>query len=136
MKESTPLEKMMNVCCSRLGVQASQARFTIGGECVAPDDMAEKLGLGDGDIINVVAEFDSPKVCKRVTFEADVALIVAAEAPAWYGKQGEVSADEHVFREDVDTRHLRVASCREHAGTDRVDDASSDRRRRRAGRRG
>ncbi len=52
-KKSTPLRKLMDGYCSRLGVQASQIRFMIDGECIAPDGTAEKLGLVDEYFIDV-----------------------------------------------------------------------------------
>ena len=51
LKKSTSLCKLMDAYCSRLGLQASQVRFIVNGERIAPDDTAEKLGLEDGDFI-------------------------------------------------------------------------------------
>merc|ERR1711918_179846 len=52
IKKSTPLRKLMDAYCSRLGLQASQVRFMVDGERIAPDDTAEKLGLEDEDLID------------------------------------------------------------------------------------
>ena len=56
IKKSTSLRKLMDAYCSRLGLQASQVRFMVNGERIAPDDTAEKLGLEDGDLIDVAME--------------------------------------------------------------------------------
>merc|ERR1711933_663839 len=56
IKKSTPLRKLMDAYCSRLGLQASQVRFMVEGERIAPDDTAEKLGLEDEDLIDVAME--------------------------------------------------------------------------------
>merc|ERR1712203_88512 len=53
IKKSTPLRKLMDAYCSRLGLTASQVRFMVDGERIAPDDTAEKLGLEDEDLIDV-----------------------------------------------------------------------------------
>merc|ERR1711933_641865 len=55
-KKTTPLRKLMDAYCSRLGLQASQVRFMVDGERIAPDDTAEKLGLEDEDLIDVAME--------------------------------------------------------------------------------
>ena len=49
IKKSTPLRKVMVAYCSRLGFQSSQVRFMVNlsGECIGPEDSAEKLGLED-----------------------------------------------------------------------------------------
>jgi small ubiquitin-related modifier len=54
--KSTPLRKLMDSYCSRLGLQVSQMRFTVNGKCVASDDTAENLGLEDDDLIEAVME--------------------------------------------------------------------------------
>ncbi len=46
----------MDAYCSRLGLQSSQVRFMVDGECVAPGDTAEMLGFDDGDIIDAASE--------------------------------------------------------------------------------
>merc|ERR1711972_1211789 len=56
IKKSTPLRKLMDAYCSRLGLQSSQVRFMVDGERIAPDDTAEKLGLEDEDLIDVAME--------------------------------------------------------------------------------
>jgi len=56
IKKATPLRKLMDAYCSRLGLQASQVRFMVDGERIAPDDTAEKLGLEDEDLIDVAME--------------------------------------------------------------------------------
>ena len=56
IKKSTPLRKLMNAYCSRLGLQASQVRFMVDGERIAPDDTAEELGLADEGPIDVAKE--------------------------------------------------------------------------------
>mmetsp|Transcript_18227 Transcript_18227/g.32036 ORF Transcript_18227/g.32036 Transcript_18227/m.32036 type:complete len:90 (-) Transcript_18227:213-482(-) len=56
IKKSTPLRKLMDAYCSRLGLQASQVRFMVDGERIAADDTAEKLGLEDEDLIDVAME--------------------------------------------------------------------------------
>jgi len=53
VKKSTPLWRLMDACCSRFGFQASQVHFMFNGKRIARDDTAEKLGLGDGDHIDV-----------------------------------------------------------------------------------
>ncbi len=54
IRRLTPLMKLMDPYRSRLGWLASQASFLVDGACIAPDDTAEKLGLVDGDVIDVV----------------------------------------------------------------------------------
>jgi len=56
IKKTTPLRKLMDAYCSRLGLQASQVRFMVDGERIGPDDSAEKLGLEDEDLIDVAME--------------------------------------------------------------------------------
>ncbi|CAE8586604.1 unnamed protein product [Polarella glacialis] len=56
IKKSTPLRKLMDAYCIRLGLQASQVRFMVDGERIAADDTAEKLGLEDEDLIDVAME--------------------------------------------------------------------------------
>merc|ERR1712217_1001858 len=56
IKKSTPLRKLMDAYCSRLGLTASQVRFMVDGERISADDTAEKLGLEDEDLIDVVME--------------------------------------------------------------------------------
>merc|ERR1712232_1301934 len=56
IKKSTPLRKLMDAYCSRLGLQSSQVRFMVDGERIAPEDSAEKLGLEDEDLIDVAME--------------------------------------------------------------------------------
>jgi len=55
IKKTTPLRKMMAAYCSREGLQASQIRFVVEGQLLAPDHTAEKLGLEDDAIIAVVS---------------------------------------------------------------------------------
>ena len=55
-KKPTPLRKLMNAYGNRLGLQASHVRFMVDGECVAPDDTAEELGLGHEDLVDVAME--------------------------------------------------------------------------------
>merc|ERR1711894_354674 len=54
IKKSTPLQKLMDAYCNRKGLQASQFRFMVDQEQVASEDTAEKLGLVDEDVIDVV----------------------------------------------------------------------------------
>merc|ERR1712091_282182 len=56
IKKSTPLRKLMDAYCSRLGLTASQVRFMVDGERISADDTAEKLGLEDEDLIDVAME--------------------------------------------------------------------------------
>merc|ERR1711933_661418 len=56
IKKATPLRKLMDVYCSRLGLRASQVRFMVDGERILPDDTAERLGLEDEDLIEVAME--------------------------------------------------------------------------------
>merc|ERR1712017_31927 len=56
IKKSTPLRKLMDAYCNRLGLQAQQVRFMVDGERIGPDDTAEKLGLEDEDLIDVAME--------------------------------------------------------------------------------
>merc|ERR1712093_350439 len=56
IKKTTPLRKLMDAYCNRLGMQSSQVRFMVDGERIAPDDTADKLGLEDEDLINVAME--------------------------------------------------------------------------------
>eukprot|EP00913_Durusdinium_trenchii_P033309 g31184.t1 len=61
IKKTTPLRKLMDAYCSRLGLQASQVRFMVDGERIAADDTAEKLGLEEmGCILEVKHQSDSP----------------------------------------------------------------------------
>ncbi len=50
VKESLPLKKLMEAYCTSSGLKASQVRFLVAGVCIAPDDTAEGLGLGDGNL--------------------------------------------------------------------------------------
>eukprot|EP00972_Heterocapsa_arctica_P039824 5868437-Heterocapsa_arctica.AAC.1 len=54
-KSTQRLRKLISACCLRLDLQESQVRFMVGRYCIAPDDTAEKLGLKDGDTIDVVS---------------------------------------------------------------------------------
>ncbi len=45
IKKTTPLRKLMHVCCSRLGPQASKVRFMADDERIAPDDTPDNFGL-------------------------------------------------------------------------------------------
>jgi len=56
IKKSTPLRKLMDAYCSRLGLQSAQVRFMVDGERIGPDDTADKLGLEDEDLIDVAME--------------------------------------------------------------------------------
>merc|ERR1712190_251494 len=56
IKKSTPLRKLMDAYCSRLGLTAAQVRFMVDGERISADDTAEKLGLEDEDLIDVAME--------------------------------------------------------------------------------
>merc|ERR1712125_74619 len=56
IKKSTPLCKLMDAYCSRLGLTAAQVRFMVDGERISADDTAEKLGLEDEDLIDVAME--------------------------------------------------------------------------------
>ena len=51
--KSKPLGKLMDVYCSRLGLQASQVRFAVNGTSIARVDTADKLKLSDMDLIDV-----------------------------------------------------------------------------------
>ncbi len=53
VKKHTPMRKLMDAYCSRLGLQASQVRFEtlIGCKPIAPVDTAEVLELDDEDLI-------------------------------------------------------------------------------------
>ena len=53
IKKSTTMGKWMLDYCRRHGLQASQVRFMIDGERIAPDHTAEKLGLENNDTIEV-----------------------------------------------------------------------------------
>ena len=53
IKKSTPLRKLMDDYCSRFVPRASHVRFLVKGEFIAQDDTADKLGLKDGDLIDV-----------------------------------------------------------------------------------
>ncbi len=62
IKKSTPLGKLTGACCSHFGLHASQVGFWIGGERVAPDDAAEKLGLGgEGRIVVALQRTPGPR---------------------------------------------------------------------------
>lgn len=52
MKRSSPLRKLMDAYCNRLGMRSSQVRFMVGAERIAPDDTAENLGLQDEALID------------------------------------------------------------------------------------
>ena len=58
IKKTTPLRKLMDAYCSRLGLQASRVRFMVDGGCIGPDDSAEKLRLEDEDLIDVAMDSD------------------------------------------------------------------------------
>merc|ERR1711988_1737657 len=63
IKKSTPLRKLMDAYCNRLGLQAQQVRFMVDGERIGPDDTAEKLGLEDEDLIDVAMEQTGGNIC-------------------------------------------------------------------------
>ncbi len=56
IQKSTTLGKLKDAFSSRFGLQASQVRFVVDGERIAPDDAAEKLGLESEDAIDVAME--------------------------------------------------------------------------------
>jgi len=56
IKKATPLRKLMDAYCQRLGMNATQVRFMVDGERISADDTAEKLGLEDEDLIDVAVE--------------------------------------------------------------------------------
>ncbi|OLP91593.1 Ubiquitin-like protein SMT3 [Symbiodinium microadriaticum] len=62
IKKTTPLRKLMDAYCSRLGLQASQVRFMVDGERIAADDTAEKLGLEERfpTVQNRIARMEIP----------------------------------------------------------------------------
>ena len=45
LKKSTPLLKLTDAYCSRVGLTASQVRFMVDGERISADHTAKKLGL-------------------------------------------------------------------------------------------
>jgi hypothetical protein len=56
IKKGSHLGKFMKAYCSRgpgQGLQVFQVRFMVNGVRIAEDDTAEKLGLVDGDVIEV-----------------------------------------------------------------------------------
>jgi len=82
IKKSTPLRKLMDAYCSRLGLQASQVRFMVDGERIAPDDTAEKLGLEEtawaqlahSDIVllnkcDLEEAASTAEVCEKIEYE-------------------------------------------------------------------
>jgi small ubiquitin-related modifier len=56
IKKATPLRKLMDAYCQRLGMNSTQVRFMVDGERISADDTAEKLGLEDEDLIDVAVE--------------------------------------------------------------------------------
>ena len=66
IKKSTPLGRLMDAYCSRFGLQASRVRFMVDGlygERIEPHDTAEKLGLEDEDIIDVIYSEHTSQLC-------------------------------------------------------------------------
>ena len=63
IKKSTPLRKLIDAYCSRLGLQSCQVRFVVERERIGPEDSAEKLGLEDEDLIDVAMESTMQQGC-------------------------------------------------------------------------
>ena len=53
IKPTTKLGKLTTAFCRRFDVEEYRVNFFVCGERIAPDDTAEKLGLQDGDFIDV-----------------------------------------------------------------------------------
>ena len=68
IKKSTPLRKLTDAYCSRLGLQPSQVRFTADGELIGQEDSAEKFGLEDDDVIDLAREQTMPKAIPKGCF--------------------------------------------------------------------
>ena len=67
IKKSEPLGKLMDVSCSLLGLWPPwEVRFMVDGLCgeeIEPHDTAEKLGLEDEDIIDVIYSEHTSQLC-------------------------------------------------------------------------
>ena len=53
LKETSPLGRIMDEYCRRLGAQTSEFRFIVDGDIIAPTDTAETQGLKSGNKIYV-----------------------------------------------------------------------------------
>lgn len=54
VKRAAPLSKLLNYYCNRLGLLASHVQLVGNGTFARPGDTAEKLGLKDNDILDVI----------------------------------------------------------------------------------
>ena len=61
VRKTTPLQKIVVARCKKFGLQASQVHLTAHGMRIAEDDTAEKLRLGDEDIIVLAREVGTSK---------------------------------------------------------------------------
>ena len=61
IKKHTPLRKLMDVHCSKRGLQNSLVCFIANGERIAPNDTAEKLGPDDDDLIETIETIETKK---------------------------------------------------------------------------
>ena len=56
IKKTTPLKKLMEAYCEKLGKQAGSLRFLFDGQRISPTDTPQQLGLQNEDCIEVMVE--------------------------------------------------------------------------------
>lgn len=56
IKKTTPLKKLMEAYCERLGKQPGSLRFLFDGQRISPNDTPQQLGLQNEDCIEVMVE--------------------------------------------------------------------------------
>mmetsp|Transcript_3022 Transcript_3022/g.7739 ORF Transcript_3022/g.7739 Transcript_3022/m.7739 type:complete len:99 (+) Transcript_3022:92-388(+) len=52
----TPMRKLRDAYCTRAGLRSDELRLMVDGERISPDDIAEKLGLEDDDLLDAATE--------------------------------------------------------------------------------
>ena len=78
IKRATPLRKLMDAYCARLGAQSDGIQFLAGGVLITPSDTAELLGLEDFDII------DATMVFRPSTFRINLATCYETARPSTF----------------------------------------------------
>ncbi|CAH6722954.1 ubiquitin-like protein Smt3p [[Candida] jaroonii] len=56
IKKTTPLKRLMDAFCKRVGKPMANMRFLVDGTRVQPENTAEDLDLEDGDMIEAHRE--------------------------------------------------------------------------------
>ena len=56
MKKTTPMSKIFDAYCKRLGIDAKKIRFMFDGKRITEEETPKMLELGDGDQIDAMIE--------------------------------------------------------------------------------